>query len=206
MSAALFSFALASLLIELTPGPNMAYLAILSADRGRRAGLAAVAGVAFGLTLLGVLAVFGIGALVLEQPWLFQILRWSGVAYLLFLAWEAWSQGNQPLHTADIDASGWRYFRRGLVTNLLNPKAALFFVTVMPGFLPAATTANAVLFGVTYVAIASLVHAGVVLLAGAVRPILTAPTRRRQMAAFFASLLVLIAAWLAYSTAGWTPQ
>lgn len=202
MSAALFAFALASLLIELTPGPNMAWLAILAADRGRWAGLAAVAGVAIGLSLLGMLAILGLGTLLVEQPLLFQALRWAGVAYLVYLAWEAWRDASKPLDMADHAGSRWRFFRRGLLTNLLNPKAALFYVTVMPGFLASDTLSETSLFAAIYVLIATLVHAGVVLLAGALQPLLTVPGRRRNMGAVFAILLLGIAVWVAISTAG----
>ncbi|WP_297107739.1 LysE family translocator [uncultured Devosia sp.] len=201
MSAALFSFAVASLLIELTPGPNMTYLAILAAARGRAPGLAAVGGVALGLALLGLLAVFGLGALVLEQPWLYQSLRWSGVAYLLYLAWEAWSDSRRPIAPLDPDGNNWRYFRRGLITNLLNPKAALFYITVMPGFLTTTTVRETVLFATAYVVVATGVHASVVLLAGSVQPLLTRPERRRVMGGVFAVLLIGIATWVAIGTA-----
>lgn len=200
MSAALFSFAIASLLIELTPGPNMAYLAILAADRGRAPGLAGVAGVALGLTLLGLLAIFGLGALVLDHVWLYQALRWAGVLYLLYLAWEAWSDSRRPIEAVDPHLNPWRYFRRGLITNLLNPKAALFYVTVMPSFLKMSTLREAMLFGAVYVAVATAVHAGVVLLAGSVQPLLTVPARRRAMGWIFAVLLIGIAAWVATAT------
>jgi len=202
MSAALFAFALASFLIELTPGPNMAYLAILSAERGRAAGLAAVCGVALGLTLLGLLAIFGLGALVLDQPVLFQILRWAGVAYLVYLAWEAWRDSRRPIAMVAPISGGWRFFRRGLITNLLNPKAALFYITVMPGFLPSATSAEALLFGAVYVLVATSVHALVVVLAGTLQPLLTAQDRRRQMGLVFALMLLGIAIWVAIATAG----
>jgi len=201
MSAALFAFALASLLIELTPGPNMAYLAILAADRGRLPGLAGVAGVALGLALLGLLAIFGLGALVLEQPWLYQTLRWAGIGYLLFLAWDAWTDSRKPIEAIDPQVGAWRYFRRGLVTNLLNPKAALFYVTVMPSFLDRSEMHQALLFAAVYVAVATAVHAGVVILAGSVQPLLTTPARRRTMGWIFALLLVGVAAWVAFATA-----
>lgn len=201
MIAALFSFAIASLLIELTPGPNMTYLAVLAAARGRVPGLAAVGGVALGLTLLGALAVLGLGALVLEHPWLYQSLRWAGVAYLLYLAWETWSDSRKPIDALPPDGSNWRYFRRGLMTNLLNPKAALFYITVMPSFFTAATVREAMLFSAVYVVVATGIHAGVVLLAGSVRPLLTAPQRRRAMGWIFALLLLGIAVWVAMSSA-----
>jgi threonine/homoserine/homoserine lactone efflux protein len=201
MSAALFSFAIASLLIELTPGPNMTYLAILAAARGRAPGLAAVGGVALGLVLLGLLAVFGLGALVLEQAWLYQSLRWAGIVYLLYLAWEAWSDSRKPIGTLSPDGNNWRYFRRGLITNLLNPKAALFYITVMPSFLATTSVGEVLLFAAVYVGVATGVHAGVVLLAGTVQPVLTIPAWRRTMGAIFALLLIGVALWVARSTA-----
>lgn len=201
MTSALLAFALAGLLIELTPGPNMAYLAILAADRGRLAGLAAVAGVALGLSLLGLLAILGLGTLVLDHPWLFQTLRWAGIAYLVYLAWEAWSEARKPISGVDEHDGNGRFFRRGLLTNLLNPKAALFYVTVMPSFLTTPRLGEALLFATIYVAVATLVHAAVVLLAGTLQPLLTAPRRRRQMGVAFAGLLLLVAAWIAATTA-----
>lgn len=119
---ALVAFALASLVIELTPGPNMTYLALLSARHGRRPGYAAVLGVAVGLALLGSLASVGLATLLQSSPPLYGILRWGGVGYLLYLAWEAW---NEKL-SKDTTTDDGRYFIRGLTTNVLNPKAALF--------------------------------------------------------------------------------
>jgi len=200
MTSALFTFALASLLVELTPGPNMAYLAILAADRGRLSGLAAVVGVALGLSLLGLLAIFGLGTLVLDHPWVFQTLRWTGIAYLIYLAWEAWSDSRKPISAIEESSGLWRFFRRGLITNLLNPKAALFYVTVMPSFLTTPKTSEALLFAAIYVAVATTVHAAVVLLAGTLQPLLTAPQRRRQIGLVFAVLLLLVAAWIAATT------
>jgi threonine/homoserine/homoserine lactone efflux protein len=85
-----FQFILAVLFIELTPGPNMAYLATLALARGRTAGLFATIGVALGLSVHAAVTSFGAGELLLLYPWLYEILRWIGVTYLLFLAWEGW--------------------------------------------------------------------------------------------------------------------
>ncbi|HMO08654.1 MAG TPA: LysE family transporter, partial [Paracoccaceae bacterium] len=74
----LAGFALASLLSELVPGPNMGYLALVAAAEGRRAGLAAVGGVALGLAGLGLAAAFGIAALVAASPAAYGLLRWGG--------------------------------------------------------------------------------------------------------------------------------
>ena len=84
------AFALTSFLVELTPGPNMAYLALVAATEGRRPGYAAVAGVALGLAIVGLLAALGLATLIAASPLAYQALRWAGVAYLMWLAWEGW--------------------------------------------------------------------------------------------------------------------
>lgn len=83
LPSALLAFALTCVVIEITPGPNMAWLAALSLSRGWRNGFAAVAGVALGLSVYGVLAAFGLAAVIESSTFLYESLRWGGVAYLL---------------------------------------------------------------------------------------------------------------------------
>ncbi len=85
----LLAFALTALVIEITPGPNMTYLAALSLSSGARAGFAAVAGIALGLMIYGIVAAFGLTAIIDETPFLYSLMRWGGVLYLLWLAWES---------------------------------------------------------------------------------------------------------------------
>ena len=85
----LLAFILTCLVIELTPGPNMAYLALLSASIGRRAGFAATLGVALGLLIVGLAAALGLAAVIANSRLLYEALRWAGVLYLFWLAWEA---------------------------------------------------------------------------------------------------------------------
>jgi threonine/homoserine/homoserine lactone efflux protein len=194
------AFALTSLLIELTPGPNMTYLALVGVQAGRRAGYAATLGVALGLGLVGVATALGLSALIAASPMLYAVLRWVGVAYLLYLAWEAW-RDSARLDDVPIETDG-RFFMRGLITNLLNPKAAVFYVAVLPTFLdptyPAAGQALAL--SAIYVLVATAVHATIVTLASFLRPLLV---NKRVMAAagkLFAFALVCVALWLAWST------
>ena len=91
----LLAFALTALIIEITPGPNMTYLAALSLSSGLRTGLAAVAGIALGLLTYGIVATFGLAAAVDDAPLLYGFLRWAGVLFLLWLAWESWTGGNE---------------------------------------------------------------------------------------------------------------
>ena len=94
--ATLITFSLTVLVIELTPGPNMAWLAVLSATEGRRAGFAAVGGVATGLSLVGVAAALGLGAVIERSDILYGLLRWGGVGFLFYLAWEGWREAGRP--------------------------------------------------------------------------------------------------------------
>ncbi|MFC3084732.1 LysE family translocator [Tabrizicola soli] len=194
----LTSFLLAALVLELTPGPNMTWLALLTATAGRRVGLAALTGIALGLALQAVLAVVGVAALMAAWPGLYRVLHLAGVGFLLFLAWESWRDSGDPAHHrpggGEDGAAG---FRRGLVANLLNPKAALFFVTVLPGFLPQAASAGAALaLSAVYVALATAVHLVIVLAAGSLGGWLADPAVSVRMHRIQALALVLVAVWL----------
>ena len=202
MLETLLPFILTSFAMELTPGPNMGYLAVLSLDRGRKAGLAAVAGVALGLLILGLAAGFGLGTIISETRWLYEALRWGGVAYLVWLAWDCYRESRQPLDVSDTERNLSGYFGRGLLTNLLNPKAAVFYIAVMPNFVVVdqPTAPQALILTLTYVAVATIVHLGIVLLASTLQPLLASDRTRRVAGIVFALLLVFIAIWLAITT------
>jgi threonine/homoserine/homoserine lactone efflux protein len=135
-SESLAAFALTALIIEITPGPNMGYLAVLSLSRGWRVGVAAVVGVALGHAAYGLAAALGVATLIEASPLLYEVLRWAGVAYMLWLAYETWATSGEtsPDVTKDHVSHARLAFERGLITNLLNPKAAIFFVIISPSF------------------------------------------------------------------------
>lgn len=125
--AVLLPFVTACVIIESTPGPNMAYRAIVSLNDGRKAGYAVTAGVALGLLTIGIACALGVGALIANSEVMHQVLRFAGVGYLFWLAWEGWRAENEVNPTKnDGRIEQVKYFRRGLITNLLNPKAAIF--------------------------------------------------------------------------------
>ena len=129
----LFTFLLAVLVLELTPGPNMAYLATLALSRGRAAGLIATAGIAFGLAVHAAVAGLGAGVLIQQYPLLYDVLRWIGVGYLLYLAWEGWrTEKETSPERADLTIMAGPLFLRGFLSNVFNPKSVLFFVSVLP--------------------------------------------------------------------------
>jgi threonine/homoserine/homoserine lactone efflux protein len=204
--SSLLAFTLTCTIIEITPGPNMAYLAALSLSRGWRIGLAAVAGVALGLSVYGIAAALGVAAIIESSTLLYQALRWGGVIYLLWLAWDAWSSVDDitPDETPGQDHERASAFRRGLITNLLNPKAAVFYVAVLPEFLdPGAggVATQTLTLSAIYVAIATLIHAGIVLSASRLRTVIVKPAQVRLIRRALALALVVIAVWLAWSTA-----
>lgn len=194
----LVAFIVTSFIIEMTPGPNMAYLAVLGASRGRVAGFAAVLGVALGLALLGIAVGLGGGTLLLENRLAYESLRWAGALYLCWLAFDCWKDARQPIEIAPVSRSLFVHFRRGFVTNLLNPKAALFFIVVLPRFVdgPTPSARELALLVSIYVAVATLVHGMIVVLAGGLQAFLAEPARREMAGNLFAFLLVLIAVWL----------
>lgn len=200
----LLAFALTALVIEITPGPNMTYLAALSLSSGMRTGFAAVAGIALGLMTYGVIAAFGLAAAIDHSPLLYGLLRWGGVAYLLWLAWEAWSGREVAPDAADDgEARPWPAFRRGLITNLLNPKAAVFYVAVLPEFVRAeagSVVRQTLVLSIVYVAIATLIHATIVTLAGSLQSTIDVANNRKTVRRAFALALVAIALWFAFST------
>jgi threonine/homoserine/homoserine lactone efflux protein len=199
----LAAFALTCLVIELTPGPNMAYLAILAVSRGRRAGYAATLGIALGLMIVGLGAALGLAALISNSRVLYEALRWGGVVYLLWLAWDGWRDADDTASERSTDATNdMALFMRGLITNLLNPKAAVFYVAVLPTFVDAArpVLAQTVVLSVTYVVIATAIHTTIVSLAATARPLLEDPDRMRFVKRVLSVALAAIALWFAVST------
>lgn len=196
-TAEVLGFALTAFVIELTPGPNMAWLAILTIDKGRRAGAAAVAGVSLGLAIIGVAAAFGLATLLEGAPVLTKALGWAGALYLLWLAWDGWRDSDTPIDRGAAAADLPEAFRRGLVTNLLNPKAAIFYLTVLPNFLGQAEgSLKATLFlTAVYVAVATLVHLGIVFATSFARHWLLDPSRERLIRRGLSALLGLVALW-----------
>lgn len=202
----LFAFLLAVLLLELTPGPNMAYLATLALSRGRVVGLIATAGVAFGLAVHATVAGLGAGVLIQQSPLLYETLRWIGVAYLLYLAWEGWRTVKEiSPERADLATVAGPLFLRGFLSNVFNPKSILFFVSVLPTFLGVGPNAPSLLsqmavFGTLYVGIATAIHATIVTLAAQLRPWLVEGPRQLIVRRILSAVLAAVAIWLAWST------
>ncbi len=129
-------FLAAALALNLTPGADMTYVIARSATQGRAAGVAASLGIAAGSAVHSVLAALGVSALLQHSEAAFLTVKYVGAAYLLYLAWKAIRAGATTVATdRNLGRAGlWRVFIEGAVTNLLNPKVALFILAFLPQF------------------------------------------------------------------------
>ena len=133
----LLLFALATVVMVFTPGPNMIYCVSRTLCQGRAAGMVSLAGVQMGLVVHICAAGAGLTALLLAVPLAFDVVKLAGAAYLLWLAWQAVKPGGRSMFEARTlpNDSAATLFRMGLVTNLLNPKVAMFYLSIFPQFI-----------------------------------------------------------------------
>ena len=171
-TTSLIAFALIALGMVLTPGPNMVYLVSRSISQGPVAGLVSLGGVALGFVFYMLAAALGITALVFAVPYAYDALRLAGAAYLLWLAWQAVRPGGRsPFEVRELRRdSPKRLFMMGLFTNLLNPKAAVLYMSLLPQFIDPAgnVLAQALTLGFMQIAISVTVNAMIALAAGGI--------------------------------------
>jgi len=174
----LAGFAAVALAMVLTPGPNMAYLVSRTICHGRAAGLVSLGGIGTGFIVYVLLAAFGLTALIFAVPLAYDVLRIAGAVYLGWMAWGALKPGGaSPFQLRNLPAdSRRRLFSMGLLTTLLNPKAAALYLSLLPQFIdPAAghILAQTLILGLTQVSISLTVNTLIVLTAGAVSAFLS---------------------------------
>lgn len=172
-SSSLIAFALICLGMVLTPGPNMIYLVSRSICQGPVAGLVSLGGVALGFVFYMLMSALGITVLVMAVPFAYDALKFAGAAYLLWLAWQAVRPGGRsPFQVRDLPKDSPRkLFMMGLVTNLLNPKAAVLYLSLLPQFVDPALGSvllQSVVLGASQIAISVTVNAMIALMAGSI--------------------------------------
>lgn len=133
--ASLALFMTATLALNLAPGPDMLYVSTRSLTQGRRAGVISALGIAAGSGVHTVAIASGLAALLRALPLAYEIVRFAGAAYLIWLGVQALRGKAGPASAKPLDrASEWAVFRQGAITNILNPKVALFFLAFLPQF------------------------------------------------------------------------
>ena len=133
----LLLFTGAALLMVLTPGPNMIYLISRSISQGRKAGVISLFGVIAGFLVHMLAAAVGLTALFLAVPLAYEVLKWTGALYLLWLAWQAIRPGaGSPFETKNLSFDPpSKLFLMGLLTDVLNPKIAVVYLAILPQFI-----------------------------------------------------------------------
>ncbi len=199
----LLAFAAIALGMVLTPGPNMVYLISRSISQGRTAGLISLGGVALGFVFYMLCAAFGITALVMAVPFAYDAIRFAGALYLLWLAWQAVRPGGRaPFEVRDLPADSPRkLFAMGLLTNLLNPKIAVMYLSLLPQFIDpelGSVLPQALILGTVQITISVFVNALIAISAASIAVFLTrrptfALVQRWLMGAVLAGLAIKMA-------------
>jgi len=173
-SASLLAFAFVALGMVMSPGPNMIYLLTRSITQGRRAGVISLFGVVLAFLVYMLCAALGVTALLVTVPLAYRALQWAGAGYLLWMAWNAVKPGArsvlQPRTDLPIDGPR-RLFAMGFLTNLLNPKAAVLYLSLLPQFIDPTrghVLAQGILLGLLQIAISFTVNLSIVMAAGSV--------------------------------------
>lgn len=200
----LLMFALAAFVLVISPGPNMVYLISRSITQGRTAGLISLAGVICGFLFHIIMVSFGLTAILFAVPYAYTVLKMLGVLYLLYLVWQAVKPGSKGIFEAkkDLPVDGpAKLFRMGFLTNVLNPKVAVFYLSFFPQFIRPAygsVFTQSLMLGVTQMLISFTVNFLIVLSAARVAVWFAhKPQWIRVQKWFMASVLTALAAKMA---------
>ncbi len=202
-SSAAAGMAATSLGMVLTPGPNMMYLVSRSLSQGRGAGLISLTGTATGFLVFLVTANLGLATVFVLVPVLYIAFKAAGTIYIAHLAYRALRPGGTGLfepHALPRD-SNWRLYRMGLITNLLNPKAAILYLALIPEFIrPSAgnVTAQGFVLGGIQISVSMTVNTLLILAAGSIASFMSSrPTwtqwQRRMTGTLLGGIVVMLA-------------
>jgi threonine/homoserine/homoserine lactone efflux protein len=187
-------FSAASLALAITPGPDMILVAARSAAQGRVAGIVTQLGVSAGSAFHAIILALGLSHLFLAVPYAYDLVRYLGAAYLLFLAWQAFSARDS---FSARSSSGTRLpllviFRQGFFSNVLNPKVALFYLALFPQFLDpekGAVAFQILVLGSIFLIIDFAVHLVVIWLAGSIGSVSTGSRGFARWSRYFLGLV-----------------
>ncbi len=170
-SPSLVVFVLAALALLLIPGPAVVYIVTRSIAQGRRAGLASVLGIELAGLCHSAAAAIGLSAILLASSLAFNVVKYLGAAYLVYLGARALFSTSDEPRVEGAPPSLARLFRRGFVVNLLNPKTAIFFYAFLPQFVDPArgsTALQMLLLGALFVALATITDSTYALVASGI--------------------------------------
>ena len=168
--ATVMLFFSAALLLALAPGPDNIFVLTQAALRGRAAGIFVTLGLCTGLVVHTTAVALGVAAIFQASMLAFNLLKYIGAAYLLYLAWHAFRAGAASLAARNHgELTPWRLYRRGIIMNVTNPKVSIFFLAFLPQFTDAARGSivmQMILLGMLFILATILVFGGISLIAG----------------------------------------
>ncbi|TPW27227.1 LysE family translocator [Martelella alba] len=205
-SSSLLIFPLAALALTATPGPDMLLIASRSVSQGRVAGLLTFFGIAAGTYCHSLAAGLGLSQLLKTVPAAYEVVRWAGCAYLLYLAFKTLradrTNGTSSAMTSEISMG--RIFLAGFLTNLLNPKMALFVLALFPQFTKpenGALTLQMLALATILNTVGFFVNGSVILIAGRLRRNMKFAAKYARLPNYFlASVFVGLASRLAFGS------
>jgi threonine/homoserine/homoserine lactone efflux protein len=200
-------FLLATLVLNATPGVDLLLTLARTLQGGARAGIAAALGISSGCIVHSLAGALGLAALLAASALAFSLVKWAGAAYLLWLALGMLREAlrgratQAPTAVVPLPPASWaRIYAQGFLTNVLNPKVALFFLALLPQFIAADAASKPLAFlflGGAFIACGTLTLLLVVALAHAARGIGAGPRVRRALNGAGGALFVFLAARLA---------
>lgn len=199
-------FLLTAFVVVVIPGTGVIYTLALGLGQGRRAALWAALGCTFGIVPHLAAATLGLAAILHTSAVLFTVIKFAGVAYLLYLAWQSLTAGGAlNVDGTKTSENGWRIARRGALINILNPKLSIFFLALLPPFLSgnaATATAEMVVLGAVFMALTFAVFVLYGAFAAAARSwLLGSETVMRWLSRSFAAIFAALAGRLALERA-----
>jgi threonine/homoserine/homoserine lactone efflux protein len=174
-SSTILAFAAATIALLLIPGPAVIYILNRSVSDGREVGLASVAGLEVGDAIQVLFAALGLSAVLATSATAFNVVKWAGAAYLVYIGVRTLCRQPDPIDTTQSGMSRQRAFRQGIVVNALNPKTALFFLSIFPQFIDpdlGHAVMQSLVLGAVFLLLATIFNGTYALLASSLRGVL----------------------------------
>ncbi|SPX94048.1 Homoserine/homoserine lactone efflux protein [Morganella morganii] len=197
-----FAYLMTSVIVSLSPGSGAINSMTTSVNHGYRGAVAAIAGLQTGLLLLIILVGVGLGTLLSQSVLAFEILKWAGAAYLIWLGVCQWrAAGTIALNTLTATQSRKKLYQNSVLVNISNPKSIVFLAALFPQFIipHQPQLIQYLILGITTVIADTIVMTGYAVLARKIAVFIKSPAQTRAMNKVFGSLFMLVGALLAFT-------
>lgn len=123
-------------MLTIAPGPDNLFVLMQSMSHGKKAGVITALGLCSGITVHTMAAALGLSAILYQSAFAFQLIKWVGAGYLIYLAWQAFRESRESVKTQKVDRLPLPFlFKKGFIMNVVNPKVGLFFLAFLPQFI-----------------------------------------------------------------------